>query len=339
MPQESDVTALDNLENRTPEMGEDRYYDELLKFWGVKGFVRYIQEIKADEKQESCYINLGNYLDALLKVWKTPGQWDIFAKSPVFLNTFFDVVQMRLQEMFFTDEIYLEWNVSEYFRLAFAVICLFDDVNIYDNFNGSLELLFEESMKQLLENIKSKKRNILEMLMSTETEIQLKEFELKVEHCTCKPKWATEFLKNITFPIEALYDDNSSALSQKLFVTSADEFENHSEEDLENYYWNKILEVRGVNGFITSLQLINDSESYYLCSRFRAYLDNLLKVWKTPGNLDKCLTSSDFVNAIMDFGKVRLGNYSFNNEEELSEFFRLSLVLIWLLNSDKMIYS
>ncbi|CAG7729189.1 unnamed protein product, partial [Allacma fusca] len=250
------------------------------------------------EKGKWCKFYFREYLDKLLRVWVVPGNLSEFVKSPGFLNTFLDIGKLRLENIHFC----YEWHVSEYFRLSFAFICLIClDKKIYDDFRVSLQALFENAFKQLMEEFKSEEWNVLELLTKSETDNRLQEFDLKV---------------------------NNSAVYLEII----------SREDIENEYCNKIFEKLGVNGFTKSLSFIHGEEGNVCCIKFKNYLGNLLKVWKTPGNLAKFVKSTYFVKLFRNTGKLRLQNICFYDGSEIPEFFRLSLAVIWMFDSDKKLY-
>ncbi|CAG7818108.1 unnamed protein product, partial [Allacma fusca] len=65
------------------------------------------------------------------------------------------------------------------------------------------------------------KWNIERILTSFGLDGPLKAFELKVQNYKWMPKWATQFLKIIFVPRDALFNDAWDILSQKKFLTSS----------------------------------------------------------------------------------------------------------------------
>ncbi|CAG7721210.1 unnamed protein product, partial [Allacma fusca] len=95
----------------------------------------------------------GNYLGNLLTVWKTAGNFETFAKSRDFVNELIREGKLWLENILFERGC----DLKAYLRLSTVVICLFDaDEKIYDEFNVSLEPLFEESLNQLQQKIKTR---------------------------------------------------------------------------------------------------------------------------------------------------------------------------------------
>ncbi|CAG7720376.1 unnamed protein product, partial [Allacma fusca] len=177
----------------------NRYCNEMFDIWGVEFFIDTLNFRDDEDRECWCEYTFKNYLDHLLRVWNTPKNLDKFVTTSDFINAFMDISKIRLE----TIEIDWVGGVSLHFYLCFTNLCLFDaDKKIYDDFNTSLEPLFENALKQLILGIKEDNWNVLEILTNNGTEYRLKEFELKVQNCQWKPKWATEFLKIFNVPLE-----------------------------------------------------------------------------------------------------------------------------------------
>ncbi|CAG7718915.1 unnamed protein product [Allacma fusca] len=89
-----------------------------------------------------------------------------------------------------------------------------------------------------------------------------------------------------------------------------------------------------MNWFIASFCLRDDLGLHYWCYEFKNYLGNLIKVWKTEGNIGKFTKSEGFVKEFMSRVHSRLENMSFYTESSVSEYFRLSLAVICLLDEE-----
>ncbi|CAG7727322.1 unnamed protein product, partial [Allacma fusca] len=77
---------------------------------------------------------------------------------------------------------YKRWELYTYLRLSTVVICLFDaDEKIYDEINVSLEPLFEKSLNQLQQKIKTDPEYFPEAF-EYDTNTPLKELQQKIEN-------------------------------------------------------------------------------------------------------------------------------------------------------------
>ncbi|CAG7728272.1 unnamed protein product, partial [Allacma fusca] len=152
-----------------------------------------------DEFNETLEPNFQNALKKLIDII-TVFNWNVLEMlTETFLATFMDVCKIRLQNI----EFFYDTPVSEYFRISFVVTWLFDaDKKIYDEFNETLEPLFKNALKQLTKKIEFWSWNVVEMLTESETDSRLKEFKLKAENYSWKPKWVTEFLEIVNIQSE-----------------------------------------------------------------------------------------------------------------------------------------
>ncbi|CAG7717308.1 unnamed protein product, partial [Allacma fusca] len=96
----------------------------------------------------------------------------------------------------------------------------------------------------------------------------------------------------------------------------------------------------GVDGFAAALNFRDNTEEYqeYDVDKFPNYVDNLLTVWKTPGNIETFAKSPDFVTALICEGILWLQNVTSLIECELTKYLRLLMVFFRLFETDKKIY-
>ncbi|CAG7822999.1 unnamed protein product, partial [Allacma fusca] len=317
---------------RSAEEIENRFCSEIFEVWALDWFIGTLNFTDDEERNDWCEDYFGAYLDKLLTVWKNPRNLDKFAESQDFLNVFIDMGKLLLGKIDF------EWEISTYFRLSFAVICLFDtDKDIYAKYNAMLEPVFEMTLKQLIQKGKSNKWYIIKILTNCETESRLKDFHSKVENCQWKPIWAMDFLKFIiTPPFQALYADNCSLLREDSYLTSVYNLENSTQEEREIHFCNEIFKEWGVDGFTSAIFFTEDEKSDFCSLEFKNYIENLLRVWKIPENLEKFVKCPEFLIVFIDIVKIRLQNIHFDNE--LYEYFRLCFVVICLFDADKQMY-
>ncbi|CAG7822760.1 unnamed protein product [Allacma fusca] len=141
-----------------------------------------------------------------------------------------------------------EHKISEHFHLSLVIISLFNyDKMIYDEFNDSLEPLFQNALQNLVQKINSQKQpgvleetglfsydlgpevenlltkhfgappawNIFEILTNSERKSRLNEFQTMVIYCKWKPQWATDLMELINShstegPSTVTYTNNES---------------------------------------------------------------------------------------------------------------------------------
>ncbi|CAG7820546.1 unnamed protein product, partial [Allacma fusca] len=96
----------------------------------------------------------------------------------------------------------------------------------------------------------------------------------------------------------------------------------------------------GVDGFTAALNFRDNTQEYNWkdIKLFGNYLENLLRVWKTPRNFETFAKSRDFVNALIREGKLCLENIYFVWLRDLIPYLRLSTVVICLFDADEKIY-
>ncbi|CAG7729926.1 unnamed protein product [Allacma fusca] len=155
------IAELLGLEIQSKEEISNQYTNEMFQIWGVDWFIVSLSFRDDEEKHKWCLRYFGRYLDKLLRVWKTQGNFVKFLTSADFIKILMDVGKSNLEQMSFQ----VEWDISIYFRLSFVVMCLFDaDSNIYDEYHASLSPLFENALNQLFHGIQAKNWNVLEIL-------------------------------------------------------------------------------------------------------------------------------------------------------------------------------
>ncbi|CAG7730968.1 unnamed protein product, partial [Allacma fusca] len=82
-----------------------------------------------------------------------------------------------------------------------------------------------------------------------------------------------------------------------------------------------------------------DKDKRILCQGdFEIFTGNLLIVWKALRNCDTFVKSLEFVNAFMDIAIFYLETTFLFHKFHVIGYFRLSLVVICLINADKKIY-
>ncbi|CAG7826213.1 unnamed protein product, partial [Allacma fusca] len=115
----------------------------------------------------------------------------------------------------------------------------------------------------------------------------------------------------------------------------------------------ELFSIFGLDLFMNSLNFQLDQEEletifdleFHLIN-FTNLLDKLVKTWKIPGNLKKCVESTDFIDGFMNLSKLFLEELlQFhkssveleNREDQGLAFFRLSFVVIWIFHVNRVI--
>ncbi|CAG7827540.1 unnamed protein product, partial [Allacma fusca] len=151
--EESYVVELYNLENCPEEDRRVHFIDGIFNRWGVDGFAAALNY--RDNTKEYYYedrILFVNYLENLLTAWKTPGNFETFAKSTDFVKALIREGNLWLEILSCIDE----RELQKYLSLLMVVFCLFEtDKKIYDEINLTVDPSFEKPLNQLKQEIKA----------------------------------------------------------------------------------------------------------------------------------------------------------------------------------------
>ncbi|CAG7722378.1 unnamed protein product, partial [Allacma fusca] len=144
--------------NQSEEDLKNLYCNQIFEVWGVDGFTVSLH-CSDEEAKTNLWHGFDHYLDKLLRVWSTSENLDKFVISSEFVNAFMGIGATLLKDFCFN----YEEDVSKYFCLCLAVICLFDVDEIYDQFNDGLEPLFTNALEAINSKLLSSKLNFVEL--------------------------------------------------------------------------------------------------------------------------------------------------------------------------------
>ncbi|CAG7822006.1 unnamed protein product, partial [Allacma fusca] len=101
---------------------------------------------------------------------------------------------------------------------------------------------------------------------------------------------------------------NAKWVSALLLYAEHLQWKGDDKEQNKNQYYNAMFEIWGVEFFIPTLSFTKEHENITDWCKYvyQDYIDYLLRTWKTPGNLNKFVKSSDFINTFMDISRIRL---------------------------------